>query len=52
MGVIALVQQLQLGTRVSSGQDEFTAPVKQHKMRAFYFSPAGFACAGECLPVR
>jgi len=26
--------------------------VKQHKMRAFHFSPTGFACAGEAFSLR
>lgn len=52
MGVIAPVQQLQLGTRVSSQADEFTALVKQYRVRAFHFSPAGFACAGETFSLR
>lgn len=38
MGVIAPVQQLQLGTRVSSQADEFTALVKQYRVRAFHFA--------------
>lgn len=38
MEVLASAQPLQLGTRVSAESDEFTALVKQYRLRAFHFA--------------